>query len=548
MKKLFQYISFFLLLAISACDNSFLENTAQVYTSQQPIVLVNSSTPEVITINFEEAQNGSYKIITYPKWLKINQYAGSFQNGSAKFHVEIEPSAIYSDEEYEATLILKINTIGLVQIPIKYFNVKDIETSVDSKSIDFETMSYSSTYLHNPNQSVDLQWQVTQIPDWLSVPKKEGTIYANSNNHFPLFVARKNLPAGVYKDKVVVSIPFLSQEIVLDVTMRVAKQLISSKTIQGKVIDAKYNKTTDKLCILTASPNKLTVIKTADGSSTAFHLESSPLCMDIAYNGEKAIIGTDNKSLIYIDLASNMKETMSIGKTPFDVVLNKNYAYFSLLKEEGISQLYSIDLNSQSLSQTNFDIWTIDREMVLKIVPNTDLLVASRPNSHPSGLYLFQTNNDRINSTYNYWHEEIYPFCFSANGSKIFSGQNKVFKTPTTISTGNNSDLVLLTELPLKETYITVSALAHSNINKQFYAIYTTSNEPSFKVLDIYDDTSYKLLEQMAIPYSYLSNIKTSFKHLFINQNGSRLFVIKKQYDEDSKHTANWFIDEIKLK
>ena len=188
------------------------------------------------------------------------------------------------------------------------------------------------------------------------------------------------------------------------------------------------------------------------------------------------------------------------------------------------------------------------------MVPGKQLMVGTRYGLYPSGIYLFKIENGQCKSKVNYWHQDLHPFYFSEDGTKLFSGYSNVFSLPEydpnrPYSANNLSTLAFLS--PKSDTeYHPIKCLVHSQQNQEVYLSHNPYSESGNSKIEVYNHSSYSLINQFDIePVIIQQNINFTIpKYMFISKDNSSMWLLKVVKDESGIATNQWILDQIKIK
>ncbi|MCL3778786.1 hypothetical protein EMN47_00145 [Prolixibacteraceae bacterium JC049] len=558
MKHIYLPIIAILLIGFfNSCDKDFLKEPVKSYRLEQTIEIRKKQVPESIGLSIPPAKNFNFEVQMLPKWMKLRKMKGHFLNGVAQLEIEsILPEFLMDNEINNASIVIYVEGWAQLQIPIQFKNLNPPSISLSAMSIDFKETNHFDLDILNTSDGEELSWEITQIPKWLAANILNGRVYPSNGQAVTLNVNRSGLEEGNYNGEIVFANNSLTPEVTINVSMQVVRKVNTSVAIEGEVIDAEFNKKNDKLYILTKNPNRFMEKEGANGKTYALELPHPPSCMNISEDGTKAIIGTQASQFIVIDLNTKSNKAIPIENTAFDVALDNDFAHFSLIHDDNPAQIRTLNLKTETISKTQEGRHNIYESTMLKKVPGKPLMVGSRKGISPSGILLFDIKNGICNNTVNYWHQSIYPFWFSEDGTKIFSGYSKVFNIPEFNENPpyHMDDLLTKGILSSNNSGEAVSALVHSTNNKRIYLCHEVYNSENSSTLEVYSDESYTLEEKLEIPPYYIVEngnskvVPTLAKYLFISKDDSTIWLLKTTKDQWGNASNKWLLDEIRIK
>lgn len=204
----------------------------------------------------------------------------------------------------------------------------------------------------------------------------------------------------------------------------------SKIVLQTNVIDAEYNRKTNRLVYVSSSPNRLSVFDTQQKKIRQVDLTYAPLSVSIAPDGKTAVVGHD-AHLSHIDLTGNrVIREFDTSCEVQDVVLAGNGWAYAFPKRDQWSAIRCLELTTgkETLSVSNV------------------LYAGAKAKLHPSGRYIYTADNfispddvkkfDIQNGTarllYDSPYHGDYPMTgdlwFSEDGSRLFTRGRTVLK------------------------------------------------------------------------------------------------------------------------
>lgn len=337
------------------------------------------------------------------------------------------------------------------------------------------------------------------------------------------------------------------------------QSLQNVKQIEGKVIDAVYNKTTDVLIIAAQNPNRLIVIQTNSGTSNVINLDKSPACMDISGDGKSLILGYTVAEIGIFNLENNtLQRSYQLDCIPFDLVLGENgWCYISP------SDRYDYNLRSLNLSTGKLNSgktpplsYNLYGQSVLKKVGGKPLLAATRTGVSPAGLLLINISRGLPNDTIAYWHDNtstIWPF---ADGSRFFAEEGQCYFMPEYIASMNiQPGLKSYGKLKLNQLRINCIDqnlaknsffVAERNVAELYY------NQNYANIIEQFDATNLNLIQTFKPSLTAVKKddktvlLNNEIWYTFSNNAGSKLFAIRSITPEID--VKQWSIETFDIK
>lgn len=242
-----------------------------------------------------------------------------------------------------------INIPLIAHIP----EIKDVEFATDT--LFFYSKDEPKVLMFNNIGNVGFEWELESSSPQLICETTSGNIKINDFTTVKIKVDRKNLQNGEFnfsltlKDKegnFVNSIPVLVRNFVESIA-----------TIEGDIVDAKYNKSLDRLIMITQNPNELIVYNIEDHTCTKLNLPSRPTSLAFSADEKFASVGY-NEGFSYINLETNIEEFYY--DLPFDchdqVITSEGRIFFSNSSHSNSINYFDIkDHSLHSLKNYNYD-------------------------------------------------------------------------------------------------------------------------------------------------------------------------------------------------
>jgi hypothetical protein len=546
-----------ILMVFFSCNNDFLDkNNTSYYSSGDTIFLNNQQQNVNLEYTLNSIANKSYMIVYQPKWITFSSMEGKITDGTVKLSFSINPenSPIASMGEYPTTIVLDVESLGIITIPVVYSNFGNPTMVCSPTSLTFESLTPKTFTITNTTNGV-LYWQIANIPEWLKLSAISGTLTYGQSKTITVNWS-PTLPAPT-EDKIVtlqiqnnstnnnnqaIAVSFKATNIAMNESFK----------IPGTVADVEYHKTSGIMAICTKSPNSLIIYNTTTSQSTTLPLTKIPVCVSISENGLNAAIGYSVASVSYVNLSTaTIIKDYDIDCLPYDIVLGDNsWCYITPMVDQWV-ELRSLNLSSGVSTKGKFH--GIYEKTMIKKIPGKPNLVGTRMPISPSGLHIFNISKGIVSDSVSYWHESLSSFWISDDGEKLFSGFRKVYQLPAYDGLYNHSYSSPGTLGIIQTNLNTLTAVDHCTKNN---SVFTVSNEYNYlgaksskiEQFDLSNLNKIKVFE--ASPTLSLENgiynyYPTAASYIFTDINGTTLFIIKNISPE--YNITNWSMEKIKL-
>ncbi len=433
MKRLlYSPVILFLLLAISSCSDDFLDgNKKDMFILDDTLFINNRQDQGSVTLDLGDIPESDYTILLFPKFLSFSDMHGK-TSSSLLIPFSIDKDQIpQSYQKYYSSIVLDVENTGLIALTVEFENLGNPLMLCSVNSITFDN-SYSQTFTITNTGPGLLKWQITGIPDWLTLSFTTASLVTSSSMTISASLVPEMALTG---QELKATLKIISNSVNgnLDIPVRVSPLTgLPSviKHIDGIVTDAEFSHESGILAIITKSPNSLIIINTLTDASSTMSLSKSPACISISEDGSKALIGYTENSIAYIDVTSlAITNEYSIDISPFDVVLGDNgWAYITPVDGQWV-RFRSFDLNTGQMF-TGSASSEIYEKTILRKIPGKPYLVGTRTFLSPSGFLIFDITNGKANDLFNYYHEALGNFWISSDGTRLYSSPNKIYLIP----------------------------------------------------------------------------------------------------------------------
>ncbi len=522
------------------------ENQEALYSTELDFHYETGTSGGTIDLTFGDIASAPYRVIVYPKWVNVKKLDGKLDNGYCSIPFVFEDADSYaSGGRAEGYIFIRVGENGIFRVLVSYGASNTEQPPVDGQEplycstaqIDFGLENNRSFTIANQGQ-VEKNWYINDIPEWLELSQTSGYLSAGSSLTINCTVSREGLVPGKYSRIINLESnnPQLSHGILVEMTVPDVSEPTNSQSLKwfsGTVVDACYSKSTDYLYILTKSPNSLLVKVPGTDSLQTYSLDMIPFCIDITSDGLNIAIGYNQA---YVDLRdAKTMERIQLYETdcvPFDLALGENgWCYLSPEEDQWV-HLYSLNLTTGVTFRTESSV-AIYEKSILRKMPGQPYLYVTRPRLSPSGVLIINIEDGAANDTIPSWHEDTGAMIWLSNdGSKIFGGNKKIYRTPEYTTETYHLDLSSIGTFDIPRNYI--KSLDYNENLQCYFAVgsdYSWETRNSSTIYQV-NQVSYSAEKSLKVsPYpGYLNNqynVAMDVHFVFSNKAGTQLCAIK---------------------
>jgi hypothetical protein len=492
-----------------------------------------------------------WDIASMPEWLSVdmNQFnltslmLGQGAAASIPFILDAE-KAVQSTSS--GTIVLKTNDKNnqLIEIAVS----ADLGTpslSIFHNRLDFGSSETRKTFRINNYGDGILIWHFEGLPDWLSVSSANGMTLPHSSSEDVIFTCdRTKLQPGINSATILLKsndpdTPAYN----INVLIRIPGIPANISALEGNIVDATFDKSTNTLYFVTGQPNKLVAYDVT--AKTVLHeiaLDKAPTCMAITEDFSEAMIGHGGIiSVLNLNDFSATK-TYETDFTIYDAEWAKDNWFCYTKSNDNSSVLFWINTSTDETYETKAS-WSFGTGD-LKKVPGQPYIIGSRKNVSPSGIFVFDIETKNMKS---YVHQSIGNLWFFDNGELAVTGYSEIMRTSVIISGSDNPPSIgeLKTDTyAYKSWSVDFSPEQHSIW--AIFSYYTHSYyPPENATIYQFEDNDYTLVKKyiydnMFQPDAGATAYEVEAHYLFSNSSGTELSILRKGKDNN-----NWSIEFI---
>ncbi|MDR2840427.1 MAG: hypothetical protein LBV75_04065 [Paludibacter sp.] len=400
-------------------------------------------------------------------------------------------------------------------------------------TIDFGSTTTSKSISFSNQGNGILTWTLENLPDWLSVTKTNGTLKSSYDIEYINFTCdRSKLAAGL--NSVIIRLASndsSNPSVAINVTARAPGSNANIRVLEGNIIDATFDKSTNILYYLTSMPNKL-IAYNVDTKTISYEIALSkiPTCFATSEDFTKAVVG--HGGLISVVNLSNYSvlKTIEINQIVYDIeIVSENWLVYTEAEGSTWSTVYWANMDDNAKESGKESVYY---RSILKKVPNTNLLLLSE-SELSSGLHVYNTSSRQEKNRMNLGMSK---FWFIKNGEYVINGGNRrIYRTEAITSlngysSNGTSPIGLLNYAGQSDVYRTIW-IDYSNATNSIWALFTLSSTGSSPLIYQFEDNDFTTIRTYYYDDYYSINDANYFvqaHYVFANGEGTELSVLRK--------------------
>lgn len=549
----FAGIIMLLISGISCSDNFLSKNEKDFYELSDTLKLDNRQTNVKVPVQIPVSVNGAYTLFMQPKWLSFNVLTGKVTNG--KFMLDFDIVKDYTPTGYQAlyaTIIIDIESLGLVGFTVSYQDYGSPVLQCTPSELRFNSLSYQELTIKNNSEGI-LNWQITDIPEWLYIDPQAGTLLKDQST-----MVMVHLLPDIFKihGQTSAELQLISNSVNgnLILPVQIDESLITQSglpEIAGKVADVEFCQESGIMVLVTRSPDNLVIYNTGTNDSRILPLFHTPNCISISEEGDKAVIGYNSNLVGYMDIdkAELIKE-YTVDCTPFDIVLGDNGWCYISPGEGAFTSLRNLNLATGELLLTGSPPSDFYEKSSITKIQGKPYIVGTRLLS-PSGILIFDITEGRAGNAITYYHTSLNQFWINKDGTRLYTYFRIVYYLPPYDGEYHPMDPPVFGHIESSSPYISSFGESPGTSTIFTASVFYDGNPQYNTVIEQYYSSNLQKIRTFYVSPVFLSEngsmelYKTSVRYLFVNKYGSVVYAVKNLREYYNKDY--WTIETINV-
>lgn len=495
-----------------------------------------------------------WDIAAMPDWLRVDMdqfnmmsvMLGKGTTASVPFILDAEKAASASSLNGKLTLVTNDKNNALVDIAVSAnLGTPGLNIYVNDLPVEFGSTSTSKTLPVYNNGNGILVWKLEGMPGWLNVSHSGGIINGYHGIEVTFTCDRSKLSPGLNSATVILSSNDPAKpSYPIVVTARAPGSNADVYELEGNIVDAAFNKSTNTLYYITSQPNKLVaydVMAKAVSGETA--LSKAPTCLAISDDFTKAAVGHGGM-ISAVDLNNHtVVRTFEYGYSIYDMEWTEGDWFCYTKAGTYMNNLLWINVSTAETGES--DDRQMDEGTYLKKVPAQPYVIAARRYSSPSGITVFDTDTKLQK---NYRHQSIGNYWFSADGQYMYESSGSVYKVNAIVDASgrNPENIAPIGKLNYPFTsYYAIPWLDHCKATRSIFGLSMKEYQKVSTTIYQFEDNDYTMVKTYAYddyyqPVNQAAAYEVEARYVFSNGTGSELSVLRK-----GKNNNNWSVEFI---
>lgn len=412
----------------------------------------------------------NWEVQSLPAWLSVNIQSGILDEGE---QIEIVATAQRNGLEigtFEEQAVLNSNSEeGAINIDISLQVPANAIMSVSESSLNYGYFEDNQSFFIKNEGNINFDWSVDNNSNsFISASPSSGSLSTGDSVEVTMMLDRTDLISQTYDLELVIN-NNEGQSNILPVQVNHFQE--EKWLINGRVIDAEYDRNNDMIIVVSETPNELRKFNPSTNSIESIALNIPPTCISVGLDGNYAAVG-HNGSFSYINLSTmELEDTYAVTADAFDIILAPNEWVYVFPEEDQWERIRCINLSNgvETEHTGNF----IRERTKVKLHPSGDKIYGANNGVIPSDFEKYNISNGTAEYLYDSPYHGDFSFSgdiwISEDGNRLFAKSRNVFNA----STNQANDMAYNGELAGEGKIIT---LDYSSTAQRIYAVFTTGN------------------------------------------------------------------------
>lgn len=294
------------------------------------------------------------------------------------------------------------------------------------------------------------------------------------------------------------------------------------KSLQYRVLDAKYDSANDRIILIESSENKLHIYNPETDSDTPIALNSAPLNVAISLDGTKAAVGHDVKvSLVNLSNSSIQEITTNVKSA--DITMSNSYVYVSPLTSGAIKCIKISD--GTVTDQTGITFYSPNSRIVVE--PTLTYMYLIDIGISPVDIFKLNISGGTASYLYDSSYHGNYDMCAPIWVTKDSSRILTACKNTFSVSVAQSSDIIYNGQFTQVDGIQYASSSA-SKIVLIPLSTSTSSTNDDTKYVHVYQTSNLSLVSRNILPCATNGALKykVAGQFVFVNNAGNKFYAI----------------------
>ena len=487
----------------------------------------------------------NWELQSLPSWLSVDLQGGILYEGEqTKIIVYAHRSGLDIGTLTGQAVLVSNSEEGDINIDLSLVVPANAIMTLSEPILNYGYFENSQTFTVKNEGNIDFDWNLDNSSNsYISASPNSGTLTKGDSTVVTLTLDRTNLSSQTYDAEININ-NSKGQSKFLPVQIKHYEE--EKWLINGRVIDAEYDRNNDVIIVVSESPNELRKFNPSNNSMETLVLSSPPTCVSVGLDGNYAAVG-HNGSLSHINLSTmKVEDRFAVTTDAFDIILAPNNWAYVFPRKEQWEKIRCINLSNGV--ETLHTGGSIREETKVKLHPSGDYIYGADNGVSPSDFEKYNIGNGTAEYLYDSPYHGDFAFSgdiwISDDGNRLFAKSRNVFNASTTKAT----DMTYSGNLAGEGS---IATLDFSTAAQRVYAVFTTGNtweKTPGNIIRKYETNFLAFQGIIELPGFLIpdgtggGNFYDSEGHFgFFNSNGTKYFVVSK-IKEGSGAQNEWAI------
>lgn len=477
----------------------------------------------------------SWSIANTTSWLSISQSSGYLFSGQ-KSSLKLTCRRDNLDQNtYNSTLIINSNAdIKILSVPVTMVVPKTSSMKLSSTNILFDYFRNNMDVWLKNTGNTKFNWSASNA-NYYTLTPGSGSLAKGDSIKINITLNRESLQTGILYSNIVIT----NSDNVNQTINAVINVFTNTKwMLDRKILDAEFCRNTNKIVIVSANPNRLSIIDPELKTIQDIPLNGIPNCVSINKNGDHAVVGHNGLiSIVNLNTLTVEKEYFTSCNV-LDILLTTSNWIYVFPYDQGTVRSINPTTGIENITPSIFNRAGASS----RLAPSEKAIYSTNSGVYPGDVYKYSIENGvaeyLYDSSYHGNDNMIGNLWLSEEGDKIFTKTNTIL----TVDSNKANDMNLFNLLTWNPGNVNTETLFHSKAANKIFLItesFENQNDTYGCNVLVYNYTNLGLmkqypLEKYLIPVGEAGGTICNAEGIFVfaNNTGTKLYVIVQSYQK----------------
>ncbi len=424
---------------------------------------------KVITVSNIGTGFLNWEFQSLPDWINLDPESGILSRGNdVEITATVQRSGLEVGTIMDQLVLVSNSEEGDINIDVSLEVPEVTIMTITEPSLDFGYFIDEKSFFIKNEGNIEFDWGWDDNSNSLvNVSPASGTLPKGDSIEVTMTIDRTNLISETYDLEVFFT---NDRDQITELAIQISHFEEEKWIIEGRVIDAEYNRSNDVLVIVSENPYELRVFDISNNTVESVALNLAPTSLSVGLDGMHAVVG-HNGSFSYVNLSTMEVENIYAVTTDiFDIILAPNNWVYVFPSGSGTDRIRCINLATGVETQHTGNTIRLRK---VKLHPSGNYIYGATLNTSPSNFEKYDIRGGTAEYMYRSPYHGTYAFngdiWISDDGNRLFAKSRNVFNS----STSQSNDMTYNGQLAGENN---ITTLDHHSGAQSIYAVFNTGS------------------------------------------------------------------------